>query len=121
MQFLLACRMYQCQFNALKGAINGQVGQFEFVSKPPHVLAEMVLPDRSTVDPKQCLLTIYNYLIVIYCAPGYLSRYSNALRGGRSGDRIPLGVRFSALKSDLPWGPPTFMYFEYRVDFPGVK
>ena len=51
-QFLLAYHMYQCQFIALKGVMIGQVGHPEFVSKPPHVLTEMVPPERSTTDCK---------------------------------------------------------------------
>jgi len=32
----------------------------------------------------------------IICGPGWLSRYSDSLRTGRYGDRIPVGARFSA-------------------------
>ena len=51
-EFLLAYHMFQWQFNALKGVIIEQIGQPEFVSEPPHVLAKMVPPDRSTMDSK---------------------------------------------------------------------
>jgi len=34
-------------------------------------------------------------LAVLYHGPGYLSRYGDSLRAGRSDDRIPVGPRFS--------------------------
>jgi hypothetical protein len=49
------------------------------------------------------------------------SRYSDLLRAGRSGDRIPLGMRFSAPVQTGPGGPPSLLYNGYRVSFPGVK
>ena len=41
------------------------------------------------------------------------------LLAGRSGDRIPVGARFSA-RPERPWGPPSLLYNGYRV-FPGGK
>jgi hypothetical protein len=50
---------------------------------------------------------------------GQLSRYSDWLRAGRSGDRIPVGARFSAIP-DRPWGPTSLLYNGYKI-FPGGK
>jgi len=42
------------------------------------------------------------------------------LRAGRSGDRIPVGARFSAPVLTGPGGPPSLLYNGYRL-FPGGK
>ena len=52
------------------------------------------------------------------CGPGQLSRYSDLLRAGRSGDRNPVGIRFHA--PDRPWGQSSPLYNRYRFSFPGV-
>ena len=52
--------------------------------------------------------------------PGWLSRYSDSLRAGRHGDRIPVAGEISRTCSDRPWGPPSLLYNGYRV-FPGGK
>jgi hypothetical protein len=57
----------------------------------------------------------------VHWGAGQLSRYSDSLRVGRSGDRIPVGgARFSAPVQTGPGDPPSLPYNGYRV-FPGGK
>ena len=42
--------------------------------------------------------------------PGWLSRYSDWIRAGRSGDRIPVGARFSALVQTGSGDTPNLLY-----------
>ena len=59
-------------------------------------------------------------LLAMASGPGQLSRYSDSLQCGRSGDRIPVGARFFRTRPERPWGPPSLLYNGYRV-FPGGK
>ena len=62
----------------------------------------------------------------IYCSTipfrrvGHRRRYSDWLRAGQSGDRIPVGGEIFCTCPDLPWGPPSLLYNWYRV-FTRVK
>jgi hypothetical protein len=49
-----------------------------------------------------------------------LSRYSDWLWAGRSGDRIPVGGEIFRTCPDRTWNPPSLLYNGYR-DFPGGK
>ena len=51
---------------------------------------------------------------------GWLSRYSDWLRAGRSGDLIPVGNETFRTRPDRPWGPSSLLYNWYRI-FPGGK
>jgi hypothetical protein len=55
--------------------------------------------------------------VQVFLGAGYRSRYSDCLRAARSGDRIPVGARFSAYVQTCP---PSLLYNGYRV-FPGGK
>ena len=65
---------------------------------------------------------------VVYCVtiidkksgPGLLSRYSDTLRAGGSGDRIPVEVRLTAPVQAGPWTHPA-LYTMGTGSFPGVK
>ena len=52
--------------------------------------------------------------------PRQLSRYSDSLRAGRSGDRIPVGARFSAPFQTDPGAHPASSKMG-TGSFPGIK
>jgi hypothetical protein len=55
------------------------------------------------------------------CGSGYRIGYSDALRDGRSGNRIPVGARFLCPCPDQPFWPHSVLYNEYRISLPAVK
>ena len=60
------------------------------------------------------------YVYVYVGGSGELSQYRDWLRAGQSGDRIPVGARFSALVQTGPWFHPA-SYTIGTCSFLGVK
>ena len=56
----------------------------------------------------------------LHGAQRQLSRYSDSLRDGPFGGRIPVVGEIFRARPDRPWGPPSLLYNGYRV-FPGCK
>ena len=50
----------------------------------------------------------------------FLGRYSDSLRAGRYGVRMPVGGQIFRTRPDRPWGPTSLLYNGYRVS-PGGK
>jgi hypothetical protein len=61
-------------------------------------------------------LTLFSPLM----EPGYFSQYSYSPRAGRSGDRIPVGAKYSAPVQTGPGAHPA-SYIMGTGSFPGVK
>ena len=59
-------------------------------------------------------------IIICYRGPGHPSRYSDSLRAGRSGDRIPVKARFSASAQAGPGAHPPSSTMS-TGSLPGVK
>jgi hypothetical protein len=59
--------------------------------------------------------------MLIMCWSSYFSQYSDSLRVGQSGDRIPVETRFFAPVQTGSGGLPSLLYGGYRVSLPRVK
>ena len=64
---------------------------------------------------------VMHQLQICKCGPGQLSRYSDSLRFGRSGNRISVGARFSAPVQIGPEAPAAFTKKGTGFVSPGVK
>jgi len=98
---------------SLVGEVPEPLRTFHRRQKPPD-LAGIQTPDRSARSSHYTELSPSPY------GPRLLSRYSDSLRAGRPGDRIPVGGEIFRTPTDRSCGPPSLLYNGYRV-FPGGK
>ena len=87
----------------------------------------LVLSRETNMWPASWGLNIFKSVVEVrfgYPLPrkwaGQRSWYSDWLRAGQSGDRIPVGGETFRTCPDRLWGPPSLLYNGYRV-FPGDK
>ena len=74
---------------------------------------------QNTVDLKTCSV-LYKRLLFGYGGPGSSVGIATELRAGRSGDRIPVGARFSSPIQTVPGAHPASCTMS-TGSFPGVK
>jgi len=65
-------------------------------------------------------VTILIKNVIVNCGPGSVVGIATELRSGRSGDRIPVGARFSAPVQTGPGAHPASCKMS-TGSFPGVK
>jgi hypothetical protein len=83
-------------------------------------IQSMFLPLNDQVSHSCKTTDKITVVYVIIYGVGQLSQYSDWLRAGRSGDRIPVGARFSAPVQTVPGAHPAFFTMG-TGSFPGVK